>query len=251
MYINNLFIQGHKKLYKLIDAYFRFLGANNISKFEFCNTDVQYYILDDNTIEITQLKNKDPRIKNILDVPFYLRGNDKTRKIFDKLGIINDGRFDCSYSNYIYYIENDNLHDKNKKIVSGILIDSMLGDYIKNNWFDATDVLTEIFINTKPKSIEEFDKLYAKECYDLENEAELLTKLLKISFIYNNDKYPDWTEDTTKYAIKCADTKLKIITTKYYSCCIAFDKREYAEEYLKVFEKDLEKVKYWLGHLII
>lgn len=246
MYINNLFIQGHKKLYKLIDAYFKFLGANNISKFEFCNTDAQYYISDDNTIEITKLKDKDLRIKNVLDIPFYLRGSDKTRKIFDKLDVVNDGRFDCSYSNYIYYIENDNLHDKNRKIVSGILIDSMLGDFIKNNWFDATDVLTEIFINTKPKSIKEFDELYAKECYDLENEAELLTKLLRISFIYNNNEYPDWTESTTKYAIKCSNGRIFIGHHNTVSSCIAFDKREYAEEYLKVFEKDLEKVKYWL-----
>ena len=246
MYINNLFIQGHKKLYKLIDAYFRFLGANNISKFEFCNTDAQYYILDDNTIDVTRLRDKDPRIKNILDVPFYLRGNDKTRKIFDKLGIINDGRFDCSYSNYIYYIENDNLHDKNRKIVSGILIDSMLGDYIKKNWFDATNVLTEIFINTKPKSIKEFDESHTTKCYDLENEAELLTKLLQISCIYNDNKYPDWTEDTVKYSIKCGRNKLCIINNQNFSSCIAFDKQEYAEEYLKVFEKDLEKVKYWL-----
>ena len=246
MNINNLFIRGHKKLYKLIDAYFKFLGANNVSKFEFCNTDVQYYISGDNTIEVTKLRDKDPRIKNILDIPFYLRGIDKTRKIFNKLGIINDGRFDCSYSNYIYYIENDNLHDENRKTVSGILIDSMLGKFIKDNWFDATDVLTEILINTKPKSIEEFNKLYTTEYYDLENEAELLTKLLQISCIYNDNNYPDWSEDTTKYAIKCSNGKLFIAIHRSISSCIAFDKQEYAEEYLKVFEKDLEKVKYWL-----
>lgn len=246
MNINHLFIRGHEKLYKLIDAYFKFLGANNSSKFEFTNTDVQYFILDNNNIEATRLiNNKDPRIKNILDVPFYLRGDDKTRKIFDKLGIINDGRFDCSYSNYIYYIENDNLHDKNRKIVNGILIDSMLGDYIRKNWFDATDVLIEIFYDNKPKSIKEFDNLHL-EYTDLENEAELLTKLLRISFIYNEGNAPDWSEDTTKYAIKCSNGKLFIGIHKTVSTCIAFDKREYAEEYLKVFEKDLEKVKYWL-----
>lgn len=246
MKTNDLFIKGEEELYPLINAYFKFLGANNVSKFEFYNTDVQYYISDDNTIKIAKLNDKDPRNKNILDVPFYIRGTKNTQEIFNKLGIVNDGRFDCSYSNYIYYIENDNLHDKNRKTVNGILTDSILGKFIKDNWFDATDVLTEILINKKPKSIEEFNKLYTTEYYDLENEAELLTKLLKISFIYNNDKYPDWTEDTVKYSIKCGRGKLCIINNQNFSSCIAFDKREYAEEYLKVFEKDLEKVKYWL-----
>lgn len=241
--MKNICIKGNDKYSKLIAEYFKFLKADNNSNYQFINEDVGYYIESDNVIEITR-RNKN--IIDILDAPFYIRGTKHTLDIFNKLGVINDGRFDCSYSNYIYYIENDNLHDKNRKTVNGILIDSKLGEFIKNNWFDATDVLTEILINGKPKSIEEFDKLYAKECYDLENEAELLTKLLQISCIYNDNKYPDWTEDTVKYSIKCGRNKLCIINNQNFSSCIAFDKQEYAEEYLKVFEKDLEKVKYWL-----
>lgn len=241
--MKNVCIRGNDKYSKLIAEYFKFLKADNNSNYQFINEDVGYYIESDNVIEITR-RNKN--IIDILDAPFYIRGTKHTREIFDKLGIINDGRFDCSYSNYIYYTENDNLHDKNRKTVNGILTDSILGKFIKDNWFDATDVLTEILINKKPKSIEEFNKLYTTEYYDLENEAELLTKLLKISFIYNDDKYPDWTEDTVKYSIKCGRGKLCIINNQNFSSCIAFDKREYAEEYLKVFEKDLEKVKYWL-----
>lgn len=241
--MKNVCIRGNDKYSKLIAEYFKFLKADNNSNYQFINEDVGYYIESDNVIEITR-RNKN--IIDILDVPFYIRGSKHTREIFDKLGIINDDRFDCSYSNYIYYIENDNLHDKNRKTVNGILTDSILGKFIKDNWFDATDVLTKILINKKPKSIEEFNKLYTTEYYGLENEAELLTKLLKISFIYNDDKYPDWTEDTVKYSIKCGRGKLCIINNQNFSSCIAFDKREYAEEYLKVFEKDLEKVKYWL-----
>ena len=163
-------------------------------------------------------------------------------EIFNKLNINNDGKFDCSFGSYIYFIEND----CNNKTIGGIRIDTKIGDFIKKNWFDATDILTEILISKKPESIEEFNKLYPKECYDLENEAELLTKLLQLSCIYNANKYPDWSEDTTKYAIKCSNNKLYIAIHKCISSCIAFDKREYAEEYLEVFKEDLEKVKYWL-----
>lgn len=241
--MKNICIKGNDKYSKLIAEYFKFLKADNKLAYQFINEDVGYYIESNNIIEITRM---DKNIIDILDAPFYIRGTKHTLDIFNKLGVVNDGRFDCSYSNYIYYIENDNLHDKNRKTVNGILTDNVLGKFIKDNWFDATDVLIEILINDKPKSIKEFDELYTKECYDLENEAELLTKLLKISFIYNDNKYPDWTEDTVKYSIKCGRNKLCIINNQNFSSCIAFDKREYAEEYLKVFEKDLEKVKYWL-----
>ena len=166
-----------------------------------------------------------------------------TQEIFTKLGVVNDGRFNCNVNNYVYYIENST---GECKIIGGVTTNTKIGEFIKDNWFDATDVLIEILINNKPKSIEAFDRLYAKECHDLENEAELLTKLLQISCIYNDNKYPDWSEDTMKYAIKCNNCKLQISVHKLSSSCIAFDKREYAEEYLEVFKEDLEKVKYWL-----
>lgn len=238
--MKNIRIKGSYKYSKLIAEYFKFLKADNKLDYQFTNQDVCYYIESDNVIEITRT---DINIIDILDAPFYIRGTIHTQEIFNKLGVVNDSRFDCNVSDFVYYIENS---IGECKIIGGVMSHTKIGDFIKNNWFDATDVLTEILINGKPKSIEEFNKLYNKECYNLENEAELLTKLLKISFIYNNNEYPDWTEDTTKYAIKCNKGKLHIVDTRVLSSCIAFDKHEYAKEYLKVFNKDLEKVKYWL-----
>lgn len=238
--MKNICIKGSYIYSKLIAEYFKFLKANNKLNYTFSIKDACYYIDINNTIGI---KSENINAINILDAPFYIRGTIYTQEIFNKLGVVNDGRFDCNVDNYVYYIENS---IGECKIIGGVTTRTKIGEFIKDNWFDATDVLTEILIDKKPKSIEEFDKSYAKESYDLENEAELLTKLLKISCIYNDNKYPDWSKNTTKYAIKCSSGKLFITIHKAISSCIAFDKREYAEEYLKVFEKDLEKVKYWL-----
>lgn len=238
--MKNIRIKGSYKYSKLIAEYFKFLKADNKLDYQFTNQDVCYYIESDNVIEIIHT---DINITDILDAPFYIRGTIHTQEIFNKLGVVNDSRFDCNVSDFVYYIENS---IGECKIIGGVMTHTKIGDFIKNNWFDATDVLTEILINGKPKSIEEFNKLYNKECYNLENEAELLIKLLQISCIYNNNEYPDWSINTTKYVIKCCNNELTIKQNVYTSACIAFDKREYAEEYLKVFEKDLEKVKYWL-----
>ena len=238
--MRNICIKGDYRYSKLIAEYFKFLKTDNKLDYQFINEDAYYYIEIDNVVEI---KSEDKNAINILDAPFYIRGTIYTQEIFNKLGVVNDGRFDCNTDNYVYYIENS---IGECKIIGGVMTHTKIGEFIKNNWFDATDILTEILIHGKPKSIAEFNKLYAKECYDLENESELLTKLLQISCIYNDNKYPDWLEDTTKYAIKCHNNKLFIFNQKSFSSCIAFDKLEYAEEYLKVFEKDLEKVKYWL-----
>lgn len=238
--MKNICIKGSYIYSKLIAEYFKFLKADNKLNYTFTIKDACYYIDINNTIGI---KSENINAIDILDAPFYIRGTIYTQEIFNKLGINNDARFDCSFDGYIYFIENDDIHGK---VVSGIRIDNKIGEFIKNNWFDATDILTEILICDKPKSIEEFDKSYVSEHYDLENESELLTKLLRISFIYNRGNAPDWSENTMKYSIKCDKGKICISIAKSVSSCIAFDKREYAEEYLKVFEKDLEKVKYWL-----
>lgn len=238
--MRNICIKGSYRYSKLIAEYFKFLKADNKLDYKFTNQDACYYIEIGNTVEI---KSDYKNAINILDAPLYIRGNIYTQEIFNKLGVVNDSRFDCNVDNYVYYIENST---GECKIIGGVMTHTKIGEFIKNNWFDATDILTEILIADKPKSIEEFNKLYAKDCYDLENEAELLTKLLQISCIYNDNKYPDWSEDTTKYAIKCSNGKLFIAIHRSISSCIAFDKQEYAKEYLKVFEKDLEKVKYWL-----
>lgn len=238
--MRNICIKGNYKYSKLIAEYFKFLKTDNKLDYQFINEDVCYYIEIDNVVEI---KSEDKNAINILDAPFYIRGTIHTQEIFTKLGVVNDGRFDCNTDNYVYYIENST---GECKIIGGVMTHTKIGKFIKDNWFDATDILTEILILGKPKSIAEFNKLYAKDCYDLENEAELLTKLLQISCIYNDNKYPDWTTNTTKYAIKCCNNELTIKQNVYTAACIAFDKQEYARKYLEVFEKDLEKVKYWL-----
>lgn len=241
MNVKDVIINGNIKLSKMIIKYFEFLGVKNETNHKCINEKCCYYVGKDNNL-ICHAITECLIGNNILDMPFYIRGTIYTQEIFTKLGIKNDAKFDCSFDSYIYFIEDDDLG----KMIGGIRVDTKIGDFIENTWFDATDILTEIFINEKPKSIEKFDKLYAKECYDLKNEAELLTKLLQISCIYNDNKYPDWSENTMKYGIKCHKGKLYIMSTRSVSSCIAFDKREYAEEYLKVFEKDLEKIKYWL-----
>lgn len=237
--------KGDKTYSKIIIKYLESKGGINRLQLACDVHTLIYYLDENNNFNYISVDNVNKMIEDgesiyydtVYDLDVYIR---KDLRVFNEFSKFANQEILTLYSN----TENQLFAYYNHEVYS-VIENSFIGNTIKKYYLDITDILIEILTNGKPKSIAEFNKL-SKDCYDLESEAELLTKLIQISCIYNDNKYPDWSENTMRYAIKCEDTKLKIATTKNYSCCIAFDKREYAEEYLKVFEKDLEKVKYWL-----